>query len=303
VYVTVVCDSAGRTAAYGPAATADPPAPPDDGPLACTAPLCPTSGLDRTTGRITDPNHIMRVDRTLAIAIAIAIAIAERGSRRAARRRPRAPRHPAPGRGRPLRQRRGHQELVELARQPVRHRWRHLPERAAHQREGRCPMSRATPGRPPLRVAFYGRLGCDSDDTELSLVRQYEQCRRVLPPQSLTAVFYDVGSGPVNRPHPAPARLTIRAGVDAVRDGGLADLLAEATSANRRFDCLITCGPDRVSRDSQRAVELMNELERATVPCLFPEGDGQILTPCPAWPLDRLAGIRAWRSANDGDPR
>lgn len=72
MYVTVVCDPAGRTAAYGPASTADPPTPPDDGTLACTAPLCPTSGLDRTTGRITDPHHIMQVDRPLAHAIATA---------------------------------------------------------------------------------------------------------------------------------------------------------------------------------------------------------------------------------------
>jgi hypothetical protein len=72
VYVTVVCDPAGRTAAYGPAPTADPPTRPSGGALACTAPLCPTSGLDRNTGRITDPNHIMQVDRTLAHAIATA---------------------------------------------------------------------------------------------------------------------------------------------------------------------------------------------------------------------------------------
>jgi site-specific DNA recombinase len=161
-----------------------------------------------------------------------------------------------------------------------------------------------TPRQPPLRVAFYGRVARDRDDTELSLVRQYEQCRRALPPEAIiTTVFYDVGSSPLNRPHPAPGRLTIRAGMDAVRDGGLADLLAEATSADRRFDCLVTCGPDRLSRDSQRAVELMNELKRAAVPYASPEGDAQILTPCLTWPITHTAGIGTWRPADDGDRR
>ena len=70
MYVTVVCDAAGRTAVYGPVPTADPPTLPTDGGLTCTAPLCPTSGVDRTTGRITNPSHVMHVDRALTAAIA-----------------------------------------------------------------------------------------------------------------------------------------------------------------------------------------------------------------------------------------
>jgi hypothetical protein len=72
VYVTVVRDPAGHPTVYGPAPTAGPPTLPHDGGLTCTAPLCPISGVDRTTGRVTNPSHVMHVDRALTAAIAAA---------------------------------------------------------------------------------------------------------------------------------------------------------------------------------------------------------------------------------------
>lgn len=72
MYVTVVWEPAGRTVVYGPAPSADPPTLPDDGRLICTAPLCPTSGVDPSIGRVTGPSHILHVDRALATAIATA---------------------------------------------------------------------------------------------------------------------------------------------------------------------------------------------------------------------------------------
>lgn len=47
-----------------------------------------------------------------------------------------------------------------------------------------------------VRVAFYGRVGHDSEEgaTDLSLARQSQQCVNVLPPGAVVAVFRDVGS-------------------------------------------------------------------------------------------------------------
>ena len=127
-----------------------------------------------------------------------------------------------------------------------------------------------TPGRPPLRVAFYGRVASDSDDTELSLARQYEQCLRALPPGSISAVFCEVGPSETGS-KPAFDRITVRAGY-ARRGGGLDHLLAEAFREDRRFDYLTASDPFRLSRNSGRTNELLRRLRSVSVRPLVPLG-------------------------------
>ena len=124
-----------------------------------------------------------------------------------------------------------------------------------------------TPSRP-LRIAFYGRVARDDDGAEEQLARQYERCRRALPPGSITAVFYDVGPSDAGS-KPAFDRLFI-GGVHARRDGGLDDLLAEAVRERRRFDYLTASDPFRLSRNPGRANELLHRLRLARVQPLFP---------------------------------
>ncbi len=123
-----------------------------------------------------------------------------------------------------------------------------------------------------LRVAFYGRVACDSDDTAMTTIaRQYEQCRRALPPGAITAIFYDIGSYPALRRR--PGRLTV--GDQRLRrDGGLDDLLGAAEGQPRRFDHLITCGPEILTRDTGRASTLLTRLTVAGIGYLFPVGGG-----------------------------
>jgi hypothetical protein len=156
---------------------------------------------------------------------------------------------------------------------------------------------------PSLRVAFYGRVACDADGTALThLAHQYEQCRSVLPPDAITAILYDIGK-PANR---CPWSFTI--GDQRVnRSGSLDDLLTEATNPARRFDQLITYGPDRHSPDMRRADEVLRRLTAAGVEYLIPTG----ATVEPGRPVGlvymRLVAAvctEVWRrAAEDGDPR
>jgi len=157
-----------------------------------------------------------------------------------------------------------------------------------------------------LRVAFYGRAAFDADDTAMpSIARQYEQCRRVLPPGAITAIFYDIGSYPTFRRPPGSLPVgdqTMR------RDGGLDTLLFEAARAPRRFDQLITYSPDRLSRDTGTAYDLMHRLQRAGVQHLFPIGDVAPSGPGTYWRLFMHLVAETWteawrRAAEDGDPQ
>jgi hypothetical protein len=132
-------------------------------------------------------------------------------------------------------------------------------------------MTRADGSCTELRVAFYGRVACDADGTAMTAIaRQYEDCRRALPPEAITAVFYDVGCFPAGRRH--PGRLTI--GDQSLRrDGGLHDLLVQARIPTRRFDQLITDGPDALSRNMERGSGLLIDLDRAGIEYLFPVGN------------------------------
>jgi hypothetical protein len=267
VYVTVVCEPAGRTVVHGPAPTADPAALHTHGRLICTTPLCPTSGVDRSTGRGTDPSHIMHVDRTLATAIASA--------------------RPAADLGGPLVTVLVHPDIrLLVAVSPFESseaidKWWHwhanrfstadvvcLPAAFTHlyRRKRRMPMTIDTaPGHPRLRVAFYGRVAHDSDHT---LTQQYEQCRRALPSGTIAAVFYDVGpSG--KRGTPTFDRLTV-GGVHARRDSELDDLLAEAIHRERRFDYLTASDPFRLSRNPSQAIQLLRRLRSVRIQPLFP---------------------------------
>ncbi len=142
-------------------------------------------------------------------------------------------------------------------------------------------MTPATvPSRPSLRVAFYGRVACDTDGTAMTTIAsQYEQCRRALPPDAILAIFYDIGSDSAFRRH--PGRLTV-GDRRLPRDGGLEDLLAEAARPSRRFDHLVACSPDRLSRRMEHMRDLLNRLRLARVQPLFPVADG----PAAAYPTD-----------------
>ena len=136
------------------------------------------------------------------------------------------------------------------------------------------------------------------------IARQYEQCRGTLPPGAITAIFYDIGAHPAVRRR--PGQLTI--GDQRLhRDGGLDDLLGAAEGQPRRFDHLITCGPDILSRDTGRASTLLTRLTGGGIGYLLPVGGGtQHATQLDLAIMRSVAatGTEIWlRVAEDGDRR
>lgn len=122
----------------------------------------------------------------------------------------------------------------------------------------------------PLRVAFYGRCASDDpDDASNSLAWQYDSCLRVLPPHAIVALFYDIGTPPANS---TLERLPLLTG-GRPRAGGIAELVAEAATPDRRFDHVITESPERLSRRTHVAASLLHHFAVHRVGVLHADED------------------------------
>ncbi|MPZ66517.1 MAG: recombinase family protein [Pseudonocardiaceae bacterium] len=123
------------------------------------------------------------------------------------------------------------------------------------------------PAAAVLRVAWAGRTSTyDQQDPTLSLPRQLRACQLVLPEDALiVAHFYDIESG--RKDLAARGRSTAHElfNIPIHRDGGLADLLAEAERPDRRFDYVICESIDRIARRTYIATDIENRLDRAGV--------------------------------------
>jgi hypothetical protein len=142
-------------------------------------------------------------------------------------------------------------------------------------------MNPLTASRSPIpRVAFYGRTERwqHAARAVASLCGQYQKCRWALPAGALVAAFFDLGAPA--RYRPAPAALCV-GGALVARDGGLDDLVAEAGRPRRRFDFVIACGSDRLSRNTNKAKRLLYGLAAADVEFLVA-------------PLNVIAGRLPW---------
>jgi site-specific DNA recombinase len=123
--------------------------------------------------------------------------------------------------------------------------------------------------RGEVRVAFVGRTSTeDQQDPRQSLLRQLERSRTALPAAwVIVCHFYDVESGRLelaDRGH--GVGIEERFDIPIPRDGGLADLLAEAAHPNRRFDVVICETMSRLARRMYENLSVERELERAGVP-------------------------------------
>ncbi len=111
------------------------------------------------------------------------------------------------------------------------------------------------PGRPsePVPVAFLGRTSTlEMQDPRASLRRQIRSSQAWLPPDWLiAAVYWDVESGGLDleaRSQGEAYRAFADAGIP--RDGGMADLLAEAASPVSKFAAVICEDIERSGRDA-----------------------------------------------------
>lgn len=143
------------------------------------------------------------------------------------------------------------------------------------------------------RVAFYGRTVEASDLVTAALVvgGQYQQCVSVLPDGAITAVFSNLGTRPDYRR--APATLTLGHEREISRDGGLDDLLTEASRPDRRFDFVTSTDVHRLSCDTATRTALLRTLAVAGIEFLHAPDirDGDRLPVMP-WRLRSVTFIK-----------
>lgn len=103
-----------------------------------------------------------------------------------------------------------------------------------------------------IRAALYARVACTTPQTQHAIMSQLEALRDHAANSRMKVIeeFTDEGY--------TGSRLD-RPGLDRMRD------LAQ----QRGFDVLLTCGPDRLTRNSALLVLLIEELERRRVRTIF----------------------------------
>jgi site-specific DNA recombinase len=122
----------------------------------------------------------------------------------------------------------------------------------------------------PVPVAFLGRTSTlTMQDPVQSLGRQLREVTGKLPPGWFIAAHYwDIESGGMDldqRGH-GTAHLSVDAGI--LRDGGIADLLAEAARPEPRFAAVMCEDIERSGRDTFDALRLEKHLSGAGIPLL-----------------------------------
>lgn len=120
-------------------------------------------------------------------------------------------------------------------------------------------------GAGPVPVAFLGRTSTlDMQDPRASLGRQLRATRAWLPPGWFIAAYYwDVESGGIDldrRSQGTAWRQFTGAGLP--RDGGMAELLAEAASPVPRFTAVVCEDIERSGRDTFNALKVEKKLSR-----------------------------------------
>ncbi len=119
-------------------------------------------------------------------------------------------------------------------------------------------------------VAWLGRTSTDdAQDPTLSLPRQLESSRRALPDGFvIVAKFYDVESGRTAMENRGMGTAHEQFDIPIPRDGGIADLLAEAKRPDRRFVAVVCESIERIARVTYLSTKIEYELEQAGVALL-----------------------------------
>jgi site-specific DNA recombinase len=121
-----------------------------------------------------------------------------------------------------------------------------------------------------LTACFVGRTSTDDkQDPTLSLPRQLGTCQKALAgvPEDVVIVahFYDVESGRKDLDQRGHGTAHEQFTIPIHRDGGIADMLTEAASPQRRFDLVICESIDRIGRRTVYATRIEHELQRHSV--------------------------------------
>jgi site-specific DNA recombinase len=121
----------------------------------------------------------------------------------------------------------------------------------------------------PVPVAFLGRTSTlEMQDPRASLSRQLRSSRAWLPPGCfIAACYWDVESGGLDlEQRGRGTSWQAVAGPGLPRDGGLADLLAEAAAPAPKFAAVVCEDIERSGRDTFNALRLEKKLSRSGIP-------------------------------------
>jgi site-specific DNA recombinase len=120
----------------------------------------------------------------------------------------------------------------------------------------------------PLPLAFLGRTSTlVVQDPVSSMRRQLRSVQEKAPPGSfIAAYFWDIESGGLDIEQRGHGTAHEQFSVGIPRDGGLADLLAEAAGPNPRFAAVICEDIERSGRDTFNALKLERQLADAGIP-------------------------------------
>lgn len=119
-----------------------------------------------------------------------------------------------------------------------------------------------------VRVAWVGRTSTEEhQDPQQSLLRQLGRSKDSLPESWVVVChFYDVESGRMELDQRGQGSGYERFDIPIARDSGIADLLAEAKRADRRFDVVICESMARTARKMYESLSVERELERDEIP-------------------------------------
>jgi site-specific DNA recombinase len=122
----------------------------------------------------------------------------------------------------------------------------------------------------PLPLAFLGRTSTAVvQDPVSSMRRQARSAQEKAPPGSFIAAwFWDIESGGMDLEQRGHGSAHEKFDVGIPRDGGIADLLAEAAGPNPRFAAVICEDIERSGRDTFNALKLERQLADAGIPLL-----------------------------------
>ncbi|WP_300604692.1 recombinase family protein [Trebonia sp.] len=151
----------------------------------------------------------------------------------------------------------------------------------------------------PVPVAIFARTSTLAlQDPVASVRRQIRACQQWLPPGwFIAAVYSDVESGGTDleaRSRTQSWRVLTDAGLP--RDGGMADLLAEAADPAPRFAAVVCEDIERSARDTFNALKLERELSRQGIPLFATDEPADIAGINPTTVLVRRVkqGVAEW---------
>jgi site-specific DNA recombinase len=150
------------------------------------------------------------------------------------------------------------------------------------------------------RLAWMGRTSDDEvQDPTISLPRQLRSCQAVLgDDMEIGLFFWDVETSRKDLAARGSSTAWRKFDIDIPRDGGIADLLAEARRPDRRFDGVICESIDRIARLTYQSTKIEYDLEQLGIPLIA--ADEPIMRSARTGRIEKRAGMVLLRRAKQG---